>query len=390
MSLSAGEASALQSELIDTLEGLEPYLEEWDALAVATGRPYSCPAWMLAWWRHVVGPDAALRVVLVRETGKLVAVAPFCVAPWRGMNVYRLLCAGTSTRIGPLPPQPAGDELAREVAAALAAASPPPDMFRFEGIEAHSPWPQLLAETWPGKRPHLRVDFQLDAPTVPIADGYDEWLATRSRNFRKDLRRVRRRLDERGAELRQSAAETLEGDLQDLFRLHHARWSERGGSGNLDPKIENMLRDCASVLFPLGRFRLFLLEAAGKAISADLLIDAGHEAAVWGGGFDPEWSKFGPGMVTQAAAIEDSAKRGQTRVDFGEGEEAYKRVIGRADEPVAWMTLFPKRARYPLNWLKMVPYDVRNRVRERVRKTSPETRDRMRRIRARVRGLVGR
>jgi CelD/BcsL family acetyltransferase involved in cellulose biosynthesis len=369
-----------QARLVTTLPELEPYLGQWDELAIASGRPYCCPAWMLAWWRHA-GAEDELRVVLLVEGDELVALAPFCLSRWRGMNVYRLLCAGTSTRIGPLPAAGVADDHARAVATALAAAPAPPDVFRFEGIDAKSPWPKLLAQHWPGRRPHLRTDFELDAPTVDISEGYDAWFSSRSRNFRKDLNRVRRRLAERGAEVRMSDADHLEADLRDLFRLHHARWDERGGSGNLDPAIEGMIRDCADALFPLGRFRLFVLEAEGKAISAGLLIDAGKEAAVWGGGFDPEWSKFGPGMTTQAAAIEDSAKRGQTCVDFGEGEEHYKRVIGVPDQPVAWMTLFPKRARYPVSYLTFVPYDVRNRLRDRVKRTSPETRERLRKLR---------
>jgi CelD/BcsL family acetyltransferase involved in cellulose biosynthesis len=67
----------LRGELIDELGAAEQIRDEWDALAVARGRPFCSPAWMLAWWRHAAPPSALLRIAAVRQNGRLVGVAPF-------------------------------------------------------------------------------------------------------------------------------------------------------------------------------------------------------------------------------------------------------------------------------------------------------------------------
>src|SRR6185503_17320955 len=67
---------ALQAELLETTEALEPHLGAWDALAVARSRPYCAPGWMLSWLGAVAPPDALLRACVVREGGELVAIAP--------------------------------------------------------------------------------------------------------------------------------------------------------------------------------------------------------------------------------------------------------------------------------------------------------------------------
>src|SRR5436305_866699 len=67
-----------------------------------------------------------------------------------------------------------------------------------------------------------------DSPTLLIAGrSFEEFLASRSKNFREQVRRRDRKLRrEHEIELRLSGADRLEADLDTLFRLHEARWSE--------------------------------------------------------------------------------------------------------------------------------------------------------------------
>ena len=51
------------AELITDLPGLERIRDGWDALAAELGRPFSSPAWTLAWWRHAAPSGAELRVI---------------------------------------------------------------------------------------------------------------------------------------------------------------------------------------------------------------------------------------------------------------------------------------------------------------------------------------
>jgi hypothetical protein len=82
-------------------EQIESIWAQWDELAVLTSSPYCCPAWMMAWWRHVAPSTAQLRVVAVFDGADLLGVAPFFVdRGLGGVRRYRLLGAGTSAPLG--------------------------------------------------------------------------------------------------------------------------------------------------------------------------------------------------------------------------------------------------------------------------------------------------
>ena len=120
----------LSARVIDAEGELAPYIESWDALAVAAGRPYASPAWMLAWWRTAAPKGAQLRVAVASDgDGALVGVAPFwCSRRGLGGTWLRLLGAPVCAPTEPLA-RPGSE---REAAAALA-----------RGARGHAPLPRL-------------------------------------------------------------------------------------------------------------------------------------------------------------------------------------------------------------------------------------------------------
>src|SRR6266540_887797 len=87
----------LRGVLIDDIEMLEAHWHAWDELAEFNSLPYSSPAWVLSWWRHVAPATARLRTVLVFDGIDLVGIAPFFVDRGRtGLVRFRLL--GSSRR----------------------------------------------------------------------------------------------------------------------------------------------------------------------------------------------------------------------------------------------------------------------------------------------------
>ena len=64
-----------ECQVIEVEAGLGGLTEDWWRLwRVAAAPPFLCPGWLLPWWR-VLRPGA-LRVIAVREAGRLVALAP--------------------------------------------------------------------------------------------------------------------------------------------------------------------------------------------------------------------------------------------------------------------------------------------------------------------------
>src|SRR4051794_29907325 len=276
------------AELIATHSALRAHLAGWDALAVAAGRPFCAPAWLLAWWQHAAPPGSALRVVVVTEAARVVGVAPFYGVRGRmGVRELHPLGAGASQRVEPLAERGRETEVAARMAAVLGAEATGPDVVFFEGVDARSAWPNLLSRAWPGGTAAVLRRGSDPAPTLNLRGGdFDAWLAGKSRNFRHDLRKKRRAFERGGGRVRPATAETLEQDLAAFARLHHARWARRGGSSALTPGVEAMLADAAAGLLPAGRLRLISLELGGQVISSHIALTAGDEYAYWLAGFD--------------------------------------------------------------------------------------------------------
>jgi CelD/BcsL family acetyltransferase involved in cellulose biosynthesis len=338
-------------ELFETVEALAPHVDGWDALAVAAARPFSTPGWMLAWWSNLRPPGAQLRVMLVRDDERVVGVAPFWAeAATPGLARWRLLGSGVSERLEPLAERGLEPPVAAAFAAALSEARPRPSVVRFDGVPADSPWPGLLTLHWPGRaRPWVFYDRTEPAPSVRLDGGdLESWLSGRSANFRKQMRQSRRRLDALGARFVLSEPEEIDRDVAAFARLHHERWTDRGGSGVMDPGVERMVADTGHALAAGDRFRLWKLNVEGRTISAHVFLAAGGELAWWLGGFDSEWAYHRPSLMTALAALEDAMRRGERRLDMGSGGQSYKYRFADGEDLLLWVHLVPPGIRYPV------------------------------------------
>jgi CelD/BcsL family acetyltransferase involved in cellulose biosynthesis len=375
---------AVEAAVLETPEELREVEAGWDRLAEQVARPFSAPAWLLAWWRNAARQDDLLRVVAVHDGGQLVGLAPFVVCPRRaGFAEYHTLGAGVAHRLAILSAPGREREVAERIAHALARARPRPTSVRVEAVDADAHWAAMMRSAWPGRlRPWLREDGRLSAPIVTLAgQTYEEWLKGKSKNFRDQLRRGRRNLEKRGATVRMAGtAEEAERAVRELVRLHLGRWDERGGSSALGYGIEAMLLDAARALVPSARMRIWSIELDGSAIASQLCLAAGGEVVYWNGGFDPKASDLKPGFLALAAAVEDGFARGERRFDLGGGAQPYKLRLADGDHPIAWRTLFPRGARYPLTRLQVAPRHTRERVRATAQRLDPETRRRIKRL----------
>ena len=372
-------APALRPLVVTRPEELAPHLEAWDALAAAAGRPFCAPAWMLAWWQEGRSGDARLRVVLaLGADDELVGVGPFFaqVGPLR-LAEYRLLGAGFCHRIGPL--ARAGHEraVAQAIATGLADATPIPASIVFEGIDSGDPWPELFADGWPrGRRPRLRTDVTMDAPSIELDADYDGWMARRERKFRKEARRVTRRLEEEGV----SGRLTDEDDaIAALLRLHHARWERRGGS-SVGGEAQRVVSAAARMLGDERRLAIALLEGPDGPIAAELVLRAGDAVVFWTGGFDPAWAKHAPGTQAMLLALQAAADGGVRVADLGGGAHEYKWRMSDGNRPLAWRTLFPAGRRYPLIRLRLAPKHLRYGARALARRLPEERQAQLRRL----------
>jgi CelD/BcsL family acetyltransferase involved in cellulose biosynthesis len=352
----SGTRQKLRVEVVDDVDALGPHEKAWDDLAVEAGKPYCSPLWMIPWWRHVRPPAARLQVVLAFDGPEVVGVAPlFADRGFGGVTRYRILGAGTSSRVDLLARADREADVARVVATAIADARPAADVVMFEGTPAESRWPALIRDAWAARRRvAIRRQFSLPAPTLDLASRpYDRWFMDQGKHFRGHMRRALRRLADQGGAVRLSADGELPADLNAFARLHYDRWTGRGGSGVLDRRVEGMLGDVAT-RSGAGRLRVWCIDLGGETISAQIFLVAGGEVTYWLGGFDERWSRLQPAITTVWSAVKDAFEAGDRRLDLGSGGQDFKYRFADGEDTLDWVLLVSAGPRAPFARMQLL------------------------------------
>jgi CelD/BcsL family acetyltransferase involved in cellulose biosynthesis len=353
------------AEIIEDVAGAESIASEWDALAVARSLPLCAPGWMLAWWRHLAPPDSALRIIAARDGPELVALAPWFVQIGAGGRTdVRFLGAELSDRVDVLCSDGREREVVGALRRALARLEPRPDLIAFEAVPIGSRWTRWLAGGWEGRIRFGRYRnsaYQAPAVTLP-AGPPGAWLSGRSRNFRGQMGRLRRRLEQRGGAVRQIVEPAeVERALSALLALHAGRWEGRGASNLAREGLAELLRQAAATLGP-DRLRLWAVEIDGEPISVQLFLAAGSELKYWNGGWSEAHADLKPSMLTILAALEDAISRGQRRLDLGVGEHAYKLRFADSEDTLTWGGLVVRNRRWPRTRAELMPRVLRYRA----------------------------
>jgi len=349
---------------LESPEALEDHLDAWDALAAAAGRPFSTPTWLLAWWRCVAPTRARLFVVAVFDGEEMIGLAPYHLVrdtAGGGLVRCRPLGVGSCARVEPLAAAGREIDVAIALTSVLAATRPAIGVMTFEGSPPQTPWPRLLADAWPGsRRPWLGFQTTKAALSLELQDGdFDTWFANRSKHFRKSMRKQRRDLDAAGGAFRLATPERAEADLETFARLHHGRWSERGGSEALNDRVQAALSAAAPTMVRDGRMQIWTLEVEGRPAAASVVFAAGEELGYWLTGFDEDFAALSPARLSVLHVIEDAFERGAARVDLGEGLFPYKRRFSENIEELEWRWLVPPGPAHALGRASVLPSRVR-------------------------------
>lgn len=293
--------------------------EEWRSLAVSAGNAFLTPEWYdLSRQRSSGAPQPILATA--RQNGRLLGIMPMLAGPGRTDPVG---FAGTrlGDRFGPLLAGDAPPEVARALYGTVleAAEGRPVVLTR---VPADEGW-------WADAQ--TRSSLTAPAGEWPVADlgskGWEGYLASRSRNLRSQVRRRLRALQ--GAHeveiWRASSPRDVELGMEELFRLHAARWRERAERSVFDrPEAHAFHREFARAAAERGWLRLFLLKADGQSVAAWYGWRLGATVSYYQAGYDPDWAAKSVGSVLFGETIRLAAEEGAERYDMLLGDEAFK------------------------------------------------------------------
>jgi CelD/BcsL family acetyltransferase involved in cellulose biosynthesis len=319
---------------LEPLDGLSAAREEWTALALAAGNLFATWEWADAWWQ-VYGDDRPLALYGCRDgdgEGPLAGILPLYVAQRGPLRLLRFVGHGPADQLGPVCAP--GDRAA--VAEAL-----------LRLLRERRDWHVMLAERlapaegWTAML-DARVVHREDSPTLRVGGrSFDEYLASRSKNFREQVRRRSRKLArEHPVSFRLADASTLEADLDVLVRLHDARWSESAEETSaFDAKRRRFHSLFARAALERGWLRLWVLEADGAAVAAWYGFRFADVDWYYQSGRDPAWERQSVGFVLMAHTIQAAFDDGMLEYRLLRGGEGYKERFASDDPGVETVAL---------------------------------------------------
>jgi CelD/BcsL family acetyltransferase involved in cellulose biosynthesis len=218
-----------------------------------------------------------------------------------------------------------GDDAQAAAALAQAVATAPGRHILFvgEGFPGHEHWETVLRGA------------SHDRDSSPVLDisgaSWDEYLATRSSNFRQQVRRRERRLYERhDVTLRLADARSLASDMETLFALHADRWRD-GGSTAFCGRRKDFHREFAKLALARGWLRLWILELDGAPAAAWYGFRYGDAEWFYQSGRDPALDAESVGFVLMAHTIRAAVEDGMSKYRFLLGHEPYKGRFASGD-----------------------------------------------------------
>jgi CelD/BcsL family acetyltransferase involved in cellulose biosynthesis len=320
---------ALQVELVEDYAGFAALEQEWDALVARTDdQPFYRHGFLRLWLEHF-GADAELRVLTLRgEQGRLTAVLPMLRRPARmhGLPV-RELCAAANLHSCRF------DLVAEHPHQACAAflyrlqQFDDWDVLRLPDVPEGGRADALLAAAHGMGLPAGRWS-SLQSPRI-VLEGRDPHAGWGSAKFRANLRRRRRRLQEKGTVI----LECIEG-----------------GPGW--PATLGFYRALARHAAACGMLRLWLLRLDGRVIAFQFALEHDRRYLLLKPAYDESIGECSPGQLLMQDVLDDCQRRGLAEFDFLGPDMPWKRDWTDTTRPHAWLFVFRGARGHALHALK--------------------------------------
>lgn len=300
--------------------------EEWNDLISRSGNPnfFSTFEWLGTWWRHF-GEGRELFIIILREEGRMIGLAPWMISPAgrKGVSFKKIefIGAGLSDWAGLILSE--GDERALDlIADHLNRRSDLWDVATFselkEGKLSEGFGDALSRRKWTLQRgsdsvcPFIRLEGTWE-------DFYNANTTPKTRSYRRrDLRRL-----EKNGTLQFKLLEDLSLEpriVEGIFQLGREVCPDLFAS----PERVAFLQELLAVLSRAGRLKVSLLELDKQVIC--FLIGFVYEGQylAYLTGYNREYSYGSPGEATLQHALEHCFGSGIGQFHFLRGPEAYK------------------------------------------------------------------
>jgi CelD/BcsL family acetyltransferase involved in cellulose biosynthesis len=319
--------TGLTARIIRTTEDLQAITPAWWDLfrRAPAATPFQSPAWLVPWWQAFAPGE--LFTIAVECGTALVGLAPFYRED--GALGRRLLPLGIA--LSDYNDVLLDPDHGPEAGAALIS----------EGFDHSGSWDLWeWEELMPGAAaltlalPEGCCVELLPQSACPVLGLSAASLAEcLPKGKRRKLNLARNRAARRGkVTIEPAGGPRLDRALDELFRLHRARWESRGKAGVLaDDSVQRFHRTAASNVDAAGLLRFYTVRFGEEVVAGYYGFHHGTRAYAYVSGMAPDYEFESPGAIVMAHAIEQALQEGACEFHFLRGQEPYKYAWGAVD-----------------------------------------------------------
>ncbi len=321
---------------------------EWNALVEGSSNELFYRHEFIRVWVDNFAPGAKLRILTLRDqAGRLSAALPLMLerTSLHGIPVRQL--SGTanphSCRFDVIAKEP---ETAAEAFLAHLRADKGWDVLRLTDVpEGGAGWTLLEAAKGAGLATGTWESLQ--SPYVPLPATHEAYLGTLQSKFKANVRRRRRKLEEKGKvtfEKVEGGLE-LEARLEEGFLLEQSGWKgERGTAMAQDSATRGFYTELARDAAYRGRLSLYYLRLDGRAVAFQYGLTYGGRYFLLKPGYDEELKECSPGQLLMDEVLADCIQQGLREFDFLGPDMVWKRDWTDKVRRHTWLYLFNESA----------------------------------------------
>jgi CelD/BcsL family acetyltransferase involved in cellulose biosynthesis len=321
---------SLMIEEVNDVEKFRALKETWNELLQkgSDNNVFLTWEWLFIWWQHY-GGENKLRIIVIKEAGKIIGIAPLMQRKYRegflSVEVLENLCAEECDYSGIILAEKSHEVLTLLIEYLAKVMKDEKLVVRMYHIPENSVFLTLLREQYPLFLKSLYLD---ETPSsycsyISLPATWDEYFSTLSPTGRRNIRRAARHLqkDHVVTYTKYSNGEELQERLDLLFKFHLKRWKD---SKFNQSESRNFYLDVSKAFILNNWLEFSFLNIDGKP--ASLIWAFIYDNTFWGvtNVFDLNYSNYSLGQLHLMNSVENTIQYGLKKYDFLKGDEAYK------------------------------------------------------------------
>jgi CelD/BcsL family acetyltransferase involved in cellulose biosynthesis len=312
--------------------------------------PFLRHEWVRTWWDSF-GSNHRLHILVVRDGGRIIAIAPLMreAATVYGVPVRRIAFLAndhtprTDVIIADRP-----DQAYRAIWSALVEEIDQWDVLQLTQLPRTSPTLDAVSKLAAAEGLATGTWQSSDSPYLELAGTWDGYWASLPSKFRSNIRNRMSRLrgiGEPALEILTDRA-AIQGACDDAWKLEASGWKqEEGTSICSDPAVHRFYTLLTERATERGWLRLLFLTVGGRRIAVSYSACYDGRLFLFKTGYDPEYHTCSPFKLLTWFATQDAFAHGMREVDFLGDSEPWKQEWTPAARGHDWLFVFSNTRR---------------------------------------------